>query len=244
LLCSAIRRLCDSPEAYILVRSRFAKSYAAFNIGGYILGIGDRHLMNYLLSTSDGAIVGIDFGYSFGQGAVLRIPELVPFRMTRQFSSLLRPLDSDGLIKQDMTLILQELRAHRDVLLSVLEVFVQEPLLEWQMEMTKKGDDTKWLPKKKVRVAKMKLEGVHPSVVMLKDIEQNARWRKGMKFQNTVRRLLYGKYSVPGREERLRSAKGNFAPCEKASDQVELLVDLATDKVLLGRMWIGWSPYI
>lgn len=38
------------------------------SIAGYILGIGDRHLENYLINLKNGEIIAIDFGYSFGQG--------------------------------------------------------------------------------------------------------------------------------------------------------------------------------
>ena len=48
----------------------------------YLLGIGDRHLENFLVNTTDGEVLGIDFGLSFGAGVQLAIPELVPFRLT------------------------------------------------------------------------------------------------------------------------------------------------------------------
>jgi DNA-dependent protein kinase catalytic subunit len=56
------------------VRSKFARSYAVFTICSYVLGIGDRHLDNFLLDTTDGSLVGIDFGCAFGQGVHLGVP--------------------------------------------------------------------------------------------------------------------------------------------------------------------------
>uniref|UniRef100_A0A0G4HZ01 PI3K/PI4K catalytic domain-containing protein n=1 Tax=Chromera velia CCMP2878 TaxID=1169474 RepID=A0A0G4HZ01_9ALVE len=72
-----------SPEAFWVLRSNFASSLGAFSAVGYVLGIGDRHLENFLVSTSTFNLVPIDFGYSFGQGVRLPIPELVPFRLSQ-----------------------------------------------------------------------------------------------------------------------------------------------------------------
>ncbi len=84
LLLRGVSNLCSSPETFIVVRSRFARTFATFTICSYILGIGDRHLDNFLMDTSDGSVVGIDFGAAFGAGINLGVPELIPFRLTRQ----------------------------------------------------------------------------------------------------------------------------------------------------------------
>jgi hypothetical protein len=46
-------------ESYITVRSRFSSSLAVLTICGYVLGIGDRHLENFLVHEKTGIIVGI-----------------------------------------------------------------------------------------------------------------------------------------------------------------------------------------
>jgi hypothetical protein len=71
-------------EAFLTARGAFASSLAAFSVCSYIAGVGDRHTENYMVSRS-GAVIGIDFGFAFGVGAsALPVPELVPFRLTRQ----------------------------------------------------------------------------------------------------------------------------------------------------------------
>ena len=50
---------------------------------GYLLGLGDRHLDNMLLQTRGGGIVHIDFNVAFDRGRQLRVPEVVPFRLTQ-----------------------------------------------------------------------------------------------------------------------------------------------------------------
>lgn len=49
VLRDSIYSLAASPEAFLAIRQDFAYSLAAINIGGYILGIGDRHLENFLI---------------------------------------------------------------------------------------------------------------------------------------------------------------------------------------------------
>src|SRR5690606_7262179 len=126
--------LSASMEAYFSVRNRFAKSIAVLNIGSYILGIGDRHLENFLLDTTDGAVAGIDFGHAFGSATeILPVPELMPFRMTRQICQVTTPLtgESTGLMTYSMIHALTAFHEQRDVLLNTMDVFIKEPLVDW-----------------------------------------------------------------------------------------------------------------
>lgn len=54
------------------------------------MGIGDRHLDNILVDVEDGKLVHVDFSLVFGRGAKLRVPEVVPFRMTQNFETALQ----------------------------------------------------------------------------------------------------------------------------------------------------------
>lgn len=80
-------------------------------IAHWLLGIGDRHLENSLLSLKDGKIVGIDFGHAFGTATQrLPVPELVPFRLTAFITNLLEPLGKQGLFRETMVKILKAFR--------------------------------------------------------------------------------------------------------------------------------------
>ena len=55
------------------------------------------------MKNNSGGLIGIDFGHAFGTATqFLPIPELVPFRLTRQFTNFLLPLDSKGLLNHNM----------------------------------------------------------------------------------------------------------------------------------------------
>jgi DNA-dependent protein kinase catalytic subunit len=60
--------LAANDDCFLELRNKFIKNYAALSICLYTLGIGDRHLDNFLYSFATGEVVAIDFGYSFGAG--------------------------------------------------------------------------------------------------------------------------------------------------------------------------------
>jgi DNA-dependent protein kinase catalytic subunit len=88
---------CRSFEHFFKVRQNFIRSYAAMSLVHWLLGIGDRHLQNSLLSFESGQVVGIDFGrvFEFGNNGQA-IPEIVPFRLTPNFCHLMMPYSHKG----------------------------------------------------------------------------------------------------------------------------------------------------
>lgn len=115
--------MSPSAEAFLTLRTECAKSLAVSSLFGYILGLGDRHLDNLLLDQKTGGIVQIDFGICFGMGtSVLHVPELLPFRLTRQMTGMFRPLDGTNLLRHYMIGVLRAIRLV-EVELSVWSLF-------------------------------------------------------------------------------------------------------------------------
>ncbi|KAH6557334.1 hypothetical protein KP509_1Z120700 [Ceratopteris richardii] len=65
-LRTALFKLTTSAESFIALRAQYQRSLAVISIFGYVAGVGDRHLGNILLDSKGGALIPIDFGYSFG----------------------------------------------------------------------------------------------------------------------------------------------------------------------------------
>lgn len=55
-----------SPEGFLVLRSQFIRTHATLSVCQYVLGIGDRHLSNFMVDLQTGGMVGIDFGHAFG----------------------------------------------------------------------------------------------------------------------------------------------------------------------------------
>ncbi|KAK7231927.1 hypothetical protein SO694_00083063 [Aureococcus anophagefferens] len=85
-------RLAPAPETFLAKRRVYLETLATASVCGYVVGLGDRHLDNLLLADGDGAVVHIDMGYAFGTATTaLPVPELIPFRLTRELARALAP---------------------------------------------------------------------------------------------------------------------------------------------------------
>ena len=73
LLRRAFMQLSSSPEAFLVLRGHFVSTLAALSMCQYVLGIGDRHLSNFMLDMESGGVIGIDFGHNFGTATQVRI---------------------------------------------------------------------------------------------------------------------------------------------------------------------------
>jgi len=97
---------------------------------GSILGLGDRHLENILLDSKTGDAVHVDFNCLFWKGLTFEKPEKVPFRLTRNIVDAMGVMGYEGVFRRVCEIALRVLRANREALLSVLETFIYDPLIE------------------------------------------------------------------------------------------------------------------
>lgn len=115
--------------------SSLARSMAVMSVIGYIIGLGDRHLDNTMVDFGSGEIVHIDFNVCFEKGKRLRVPELVPFRLTQNMVHALGITGPDGLFKITAEQVLSVLQRHKEVLVTLLDAFVYDPLFDWSTEV-------------------------------------------------------------------------------------------------------------
>ncbi|KAF8675460.1 hypothetical protein HU200_047832 [Digitaria exilis] len=110
---------------------RFSSSVAAMSMVGHMLGLGDRHLDNILMDFSNGDVVHIDYNICFDKGRRLKIPEIVPFRLTQTIESALGLTGVEGVFRVTCEEVMDVLLKNKDIILMLLEVFVWDPLMEW-----------------------------------------------------------------------------------------------------------------
>uniref|UniRef100_A0A2K5DLE5 DNA-dependent protein kinase catalytic subunit n=1 Tax=Aotus nancymaae TaxID=37293 RepID=A0A2K5DLE5_AOTNA len=247
LLKRAFVRMSTSPEAFLALRSHFASSHALICISHWILGIGDRHLNNFMVAMETGGMIGIDFGHAFGSATqFLPVPELMPFRLTRQFINLMLPMKEMGLMYSVMVHALRAFRSDPGLLTNTMDVFVKDPSFDWknfEQKMLKKGGswiqeinvaEKNWYPRQKICYAKRKLAGANPAVI-------------------TCDELLLGHEKSPAFRDYVAVARGSKDHNVRAREpegglseetQVKCLMDQATDPNILGRTWEGWEPWM
>lgn len=240
---NALRNLCVDTESYVLLRKRFIESYATMCIANWVLGIGDRHLDNILVNSRMARVVGIDFGYAFEIATRnLPVPELIPFRLTPHLLSVMEPLFEIGYVDGTMRNVLRALRNEKDVITSTMDVFINEPSVEWMQCARVKAEKQRqdildaFVPSEKVSLAERKLSGCNPVGVVLEELARGALKDDPVSL-NAYRDVAKG-YAEHNRRSRLSNDGLSV------EEQVECLIDQATDYNILGRSWHGLKTWI
>lgn len=111
----------------------YSHSTAVISIVGFILGLGDRHLSNILVDVHTAEVVHIDFGIAFEQGKILPVPEHMPFRLTRDLVDGFGISGVEGVFRKCCEITLSVMRKYKDVLLTVVEVLLHDPMFNWAL---------------------------------------------------------------------------------------------------------------
>lgn len=99
---------------------------------GYILGLGDRHLQNILLDEATCGLIHIDFGICFEKGKRLKVPEVVPFRLTKMLENGLTPYCDLSSFAYLCRQSLQGIRSLARYMFDLFQIpFRLQPIHEW-----------------------------------------------------------------------------------------------------------------
>lgn len=249
LLRRTLIEISSTPQSFYVLRTNFCQSMAVMSVAHWILGVGDRHLLNVLMNTKTGHLIGIDFNVVFEAGfRNLPIPELIPFRLTPQFVNVMMPFGTTGLISSCMVHALKVFRRERKLLLACLEVFLREPTIDWlytaweaqddPMEFLTLTTDTRvhWEPTERIASVNDKLNGINPTGPIAKGLESSSVGARP-KVLEAYMKILSGNARDNVRA-RLPSDQLNV------EDQVACLIDLATDASVLGCTYQGMFPWL
>ncbi|KAJ1810867.1 hypothetical protein LPJ77_000557 [Coemansia sp. RSA 2523] len=215
------------PRSWFERRETYIRSAAVASVAGWALGIGDRHLQNILVDQTSAEIVHIDLGIAFDLGKLLPIPELVPFRLTREMVDGMGLLGLDGSFRHACQATLHAMRDNSRVVITILNVLKVDPLYLWSL-----------IP---LRIGK-----IHRNASMLSgDFEDAARASE----DDTELMLLGEDASAAAEEENKEAGRSITHVGQRLSTgisvegQISELIQQATDPTLLSRMFEGWSAW-
>lgn len=108
------------------VRNRFIKSAAAYCVISYLLGVGDRHLDNIMI-TRDGYLFHIDYGFILGYDPRPMSPHM---RITQGIVDAMGGVSSEdfAIFKTYCTRIFNCLRRHTHLFMSMLSILTEDGL--------------------------------------------------------------------------------------------------------------------
>lgn len=121
----------EDPDEWFARRLAYSRSTAAISMLGYVLGLGDRHCHNILLDEKSGEVIHIDLGVAFEAGRVLPIPEVVPFRLTRDIVDGMGITKTEGVFRRCCEFTMEALRHDKDSIMTLLNVLRYDPLYSW-----------------------------------------------------------------------------------------------------------------
>lgn len=205
------------PADWFQKRLAYTRSVATSSMVGYIVGLGDRHSMNILVDQATAEVVHIDLGVAFEQGLMLKTPERVPFRLSRDIIDGMGITGVEGIFRRCCEETLSVMRTNKEALLTIIEVFIHDPLYKWALSPLKA------LQRQKETEDDLEttLEGSQQD-----DYEGN---------KDAARALMRVKQKLDGYEEgEMRSVRG----------QVQQLMHDAVDPDRLCHMFPGWGAWL
>lgn len=203
------------PADWFQSRLAYTRSVAASSMVGYIVGLGDRHAMNILIDQDTAEVVHIDLGVAFEQGLMLKTPERVPFRLTRDIIDGMGITGIEGVFRRCCEKTLSVMRENKEALLTIIEVFIHDPLYKWALS-----------PLKALQRQKETVD----TDSCLEDSQEACEGNK-----DAARAILRVKQKLDGYEDgEMRSVEG----------QVRQLIQDAVDVDRLCQMFPGWGPWL
>lgn len=221
----------NTAEQWLERRTAFTQSLATMSMVGYVLGLGDRHLGNILLSMSTGKIVHIDFGDSFDVGRLRHVlPETVPFRLTRMLTNAMEVFGVDGVFRASCNRTQSTLHKNADSIMALLTAFVHDPIVQHKGKMRNMMEKSR-TPQNIVERIRNKLRGTEMAVRNADTVIFNTVLESSRRPD-----LLYMSHAFND------VAKRTVVNGRTTEEQVSMLIDEATRLENYAALYFGWGP--
>ncbi|EHK45728.1 hypothetical protein TRIATDRAFT_152582 [Trichoderma atroviride IMI 206040] len=210
------------PDEWFARRLAYTRSTAAISMLGHVLGLGDRHGHNILLDTKTGEAVHIDLGIAFETGRILPVPELVPFRLTRDIVDGMGIAKTEGVFRRCCEFTLDALREEQYSIMTILDVLRYDPLYSWSVSP--------------VRLAKLQKARQDGDGAIDDAVQADVDPKKG---KNPA-----GHLNEPSEGDRaLEVVRKKLSKTLSVTAMVNDLINQATDERNLAVLYSGWAAY-
>ncbi|KAG6006598.1 Serine/threonine-protein kinase tel1 [Claviceps maximensis] len=213
------------PDEWFARRLAYTRSTAAISMLGHVLGLGDRHGHNILLDTKTGEAVHIDLGVAFEAGRILPVPELVPFRLTRDIVDGMGVTKTEGVFRRCCEFTLDALREEQYSIMTILDVLRYDPLYTWSIS-----------PLRLAKLQKARDDESSDAAASLESSEA-AETKKAKKNNGS-------RTNEPSEADRaLEVVRKKLSKTLSVTATVNDLINMATDERNLSVLYSGWAAY-
>ncbi|KAK6357829.1 serine/threonine-protein kinase M1 [Orbilia blumenaviensis] len=156
--------LFPEPESWFAARLSYVRTTAVISMVGYVLGLGDRHGENILYDEVTGETQHVDFNCLFDKGLTFDKPERVPFRLTQNMVDAMGLTGYEGPFRRSSEVVMRILRQNEESLMTVVETFLHDPLVEWMTVKKRRTTNPSKAPdnpKDVLESIENKLRGLH-----------------------------------------------------------------------------------
>ncbi|KAH6605138.1 Serine/threonine-protein kinase tel1 [Trichoderma cornu-damae] len=210
------------PDEWFVRRLAYTRSTAAISMLGHVLGLGDRHGHNILLDTKTGEAVHIDLGIAFETGRILPVPELVPFRLTRDIVDGMGITKTEGVFRRCCEVTLDALREEQYSIMTILDVLRYDPLYSWSVSP--------------VRLAKLQKARQNDDGAIDDADQADVDTKKGKKPSSHLNEPSEG-------DRALEVVRKKLSKTLSVTATVNDLINQATDERNLAVLYSGWAAY-
>lgn len=248
----------ENAEIWLEKRTNYVRSLATMSMVGYILGLGDRHLSNLMMQRDSGKIVHIDFGDLFEVTMSRKdSPERVPFRLTRLLIKAMEACGIEGNYRKTCVLVMEMIRENRDSLISILESFVTDPLLNWRLIAaeivhTAGHQENAGPVKQSVKQTTIDVRFVNKIGKIKNTIESNYGRLEMEQRQKMAEHAIVNEPDALHKKtlEAVSRIKAKLQGCDFGNSpntvekQVDNLINQARSDENLCQSYIGWNPFL
>ncbi|KAI5092996.1 serine-protein kinase ATM [Silurus meridionalis] len=218
------------PATWMEKRLAYTRSVATSSIVGYIVGLGDRHIQNILIDEQTAELVHIDLGVAFEQGKILPTPETVPFRLSRDIVDGMGITGVEGVFRRCCEKTMEVMRSSEEVLLTIVEVLLYDPLFDWTMNPLKAF----YLQQQQDEQAELNAT-LNPTPAG-EEPESHRKPSDSQSFNKVAERVLLRL------QEKLKGVEQGTVL--SVGGQVNLLIQQAMDPKNLSRLFPGWQAWV